>query len=556
VSLNWAGIKSENVASVWLLYHLCDRLSPAQFKELAERVGLAREAGESYGDYTRRIRDDFGVMVNGRTLRALAFETAVGKIGPDLLFDGLADDYDLLTRFHYHLEGETEVKDNERETKLRERIARRSFTAQKKLYDALAGVREWAEGLAGDGGRDFWQNPDGPFFYEEEGGGRLAYGFSPPASGWRRIDAARAARRWLDGGRREGFWDAVLLDGLLRAGTVSRLDEAMEREYRRLSALPAYGPDVLYRLRDFRVLAGLRYVIALARLAGVGSRLEPVLSFPLGSNVVSPLEVARLYETLVTGVSRRSGRDPAGAGLMLIDHIEDMDGEEVYRVKRTSTRVLDAKTSLAIADILRGVVRHGTGRHAYRSIRLHSADPARERLLAELDLPVPTLGKTGTANQFRNSAFAGYVPGVGARGNALTLRHGYAMAAYVGYDDNEPMVRSSTHVTGSTGGLRVWTDVADFIINNKMYERWFDLDALAFAGVDEVPLRYPDLGQARLDGGSGITSVADVDDLLLGVGAGADGVMIGPATIAFGSIDRGGELRPGRFFAPFWRVSP
>lgn len=33
VSMSWAGVHSENLATVWLLYHLCDRLSPAQFKE-------------------------------------------------------------------------------------------------------------------------------------------------------------------------------------------------------------------------------------------------------------------------------------------------------------------------------------------------------------------------------------------------------------------------------------------------------------------------------------------------------------------------------------------
>lgn len=57
---------------------------------------------------------------------------------------------------------------------------------------------------------------------------------------------------------------------------------AMARELQRLSSLKPYSPDVLHSLRDFRILAGLRYIIGMCRELGIESELDAVLSFPWG----------------------------------------------------------------------------------------------------------------------------------------------------------------------------------------------------------------------------------------------------------------------------------
>ncbi|MEC8423306.1 MAG: hypothetical protein VX000_05985, partial [Myxococcota bacterium] len=62
VSLAWAGTRSENLASIWLLAHLLDRLDANQFAEVAGLVGLTRRKDEERGAWIRRIRDDWGII--------------------------------------------------------------------------------------------------------------------------------------------------------------------------------------------------------------------------------------------------------------------------------------------------------------------------------------------------------------------------------------------------------------------------------------------------------------------------------------------------------------
>lgn len=70
-------------------------------------------------------------------------------------------------------------------------------------------------------------------------------------------------------------------------------------------------------------------------------------------------------------------------------------------------------------------MREGTGKSAYR----------------RLPNSVPFAGKTGTTNNYRDSWFAGFSPGVTA-------------VVWLGRDDNE-----RTSLTGATGALTVWTDI-------------------------------------------------------------------------------------------------
>ena len=47
VSMSWAGVHSENIATIWLLSHLCDRLTPLQFRNVVDYLGLSKLAEES-----------------------------------------------------------------------------------------------------------------------------------------------------------------------------------------------------------------------------------------------------------------------------------------------------------------------------------------------------------------------------------------------------------------------------------------------------------------------------------------------------------------------------
>lgn len=555
VSMSWAGVKSENVASVWLLYHLCERLDPAQFDELLSRLQLARTEGESYQQYRGRIRDKYGIVINNMSLRQLAFERAVKVIEPDLLFAGKIEESELLNRFHYRLDTSVDAEDISDEAEVRRDILRRSFARMQKLFRQLQRYRVQVSSPAnGFGG---WVQEEGDLEEQKVKSmytldGRYAFSETAPSPEWQLLDTAAVALRWQQS-IAEGldFWGEVLLDNLLSAGTVKQMASLIETEYTRLKGMPAYSSEVLFQMRDFKVLAGLQYVIGLAREMGVRSALEPVLSFPLGSNVITPLEVAQIYETIVTGKRYRLGRQGSGEALTIIDRIERSNGEVLYEPVRMTKQVVDSKTSLEVSDILRKVIVYGTGRYADRNIRLQSHNPGTQEMLAELDLRVPVLGKTGTANRFRNSAFAGFVPGLLVGENAVGLSNGYTLAIYEGFDDNESMVRTSSHITGSTGALRLWTEVVNHLIDDQGYGDALDLEDLSFSLNVELPLVYPDLGQVVLSP-ERISTLGDVADSLMPQHSlNSDSVQLGPSVVSFGKIS-GRQLTPDRHFKPYW----
>ena len=95
----WAGIQSENLATVWLLYHLCDKLDLSQFRQIAEKAGLTRREDESDEQYKTRMRDVHGIVVNKEALSKAVFEEAKAELTTDLIFDGEEDELEALKMF-------------------------------------------------------------------------------------------------------------------------------------------------------------------------------------------------------------------------------------------------------------------------------------------------------------------------------------------------------------------------------------------------------------------------------------------------------------------------
>jgi len=113
VSMIWAGAKSENLASVWLLYHLTDRLNKKEFKQVAEKLGLSRTESETYMDYVKKIRDKYGILVNDSILLKAAFEEAKKDVETDLIFGGNEKALDNLNRLHlYADQGDAGMSNN------------------------------------------------------------------------------------------------------------------------------------------------------------------------------------------------------------------------------------------------------------------------------------------------------------------------------------------------------------------------------------------------------------------------------------------------------------
>ncbi len=568
VSMSWAGVHSENLATVWLVAHLCDKLTPGQFKEVLSHLGMAQEDGESYNHYMRRIRDDMGVIVDQQALQQLAFDQARFAVESDLIFDGQDGEVEFLQKMHYSeqyavmlAEEEAAASENEEadedptkaeiaEAKLRKGLVRWSFERLQKQYDGLLRLKTFPDATLEQHVPNFYYIPmaaqnrgavkkdfsEYQFIYAEEA-----------EPGWRPVTSKLFSV--MVGGMlpadKEQFWGRVRLDNLLSVSTVEMVASAMAKELERLDSLEPYSPEVLHSLRDFRILAGLQYLIGFCRELGVESDLEPVLSFPLGSNVISLYEVARMYEGITSGmVYTIDGLQ--SAGLDLIARIETYDGEVIYTSKPVKKRLVDPQTTLAVNDILRNVVKYGTGRYAYRNVQLHSRDPELESNLLQMGITVPVLGKTGTANRFSNAAFAGLVPGsYQGRENGVTLQNGLVLASYVGYDDNKPMAKGTTHITGSTGALPVWARVAADYILNRDYGKALDLADLSFSGTKELPLFYPEVGQIEVP-------VAVSGGGLLLTGAEGSHSAVRAPLVTFGDILPGGEVKTQRAFRPYW----
>ncbi len=130
------------------------------------------------------------------------------------------------------------------------------------------------------------------------------------------------------------------------------------------------------------------------------------LSLALGTLGLSPLELAGKY-TIISNYGTRV--DP-----VLIRRVTGPRGEELYTEEANATELVEPKQAYLMIDILRDVVRRGTGRRA--------------------QVPgVEVAGKTGTTNDYKDAWFCGFTPDIEA-------------VVWYGQDDNTPLKK------GEAGG--------------------------------------------------------------------------------------------------------
>ena len=158
---------------------------------------------------------------------------------------------------------------------------------------------------------------------------------------------------------------------------------------------------------------GIRYAIDYARRMGIGSPLSADLSLALGSSGASLIELTRAYSVFANG------------GILVepifITKVVDRDGESLEENQPSFTEAISRETAYVMTDLLRAVVKEGTG--------------WRVRALKR-----PAAGKTGTTDDLRDAWFLGFDP---------TLVTG----VWVGYDDRRPMGKGET---GSRAASPIW----------------------------------------------------------------------------------------------------
>jgi len=565
VSMSWAGTKSENVASVWLVAHLCDQLTPVQFRDMAEHLDLTPRVvdgeTEAYRAYRTRIRDEYGILITNDTLRDAAFRAAVRTSETDFMFEDLLDDYRFFRSISYGLNFDRYRKMIDQEVAGSDASERSELQARKSMlymnYLALKSMRQRLKSFA--------EWIDSPTFFtdrQEEGGagsGELFYNYE---TGRYVFQSGRVADPNLEvvyrsqleeqlyslsSTERARFWERVQLYGMVSVAGFDLLSQQMEVEYQRLERELPYSFDVLADVSDFRIFAGLKYLIALAREMGIASGMQPVLSFPLGSNVVSLLETTRMYEGLVTGNVTTYGADGNNKerdSLLFIDRIESADGQILYKPEQQAKTVLGPKARLAVGHILENVVKFGTGRQADQGVKLSSKE---DQAINKLKISVPVLGKTGTANDYTNAAFFGYLPAPAEDGSGLVLHNGYAVGVYVGYDDNVSMRKSTIKISGAAGALPTWIEIVNTLIREHDFAGKLDPAEMSFNGLQ---LNRDALGQLNLaadpEQGGIVTSPAR---------AASTTNRYQPSILTFGTLAADGGFTPDRSYQPFWRAA-
>jgi penicillin-binding protein 1A len=133
-------------------------------------------------------------------------------------------------------------------------------------------------------------------------------------------------------------------------------------------------------------IVGPQNVATTAHRMGITTPLEPVCSITLGTQAVNPLEMTSGYATLA---ARGVYRSPQA-----FDLVRGPGGGVIGQLGAEDVQAIPQNSADLVTYALEGVVSHGTGTAAY--------------------FGRPAAGKTGTAENFQDAWFCGYVPQLAA----------------------------------------------------------------------------------------------------------------------------------------------
>ena len=162
---------------------------------------------------------------------------------------------------------------------------------------------------------------------------------------------------------------------------------------------------------------GADAVAETATRMGIATPINAVPAIALGSQEVTPLEMASAYGTL------------ANAGVHVPAHgiveVADASGEVLFTPEVTGTEALSPAVAYLVTDMLKGVVSKGTGTAA--------------------KIGRPAAGKTGTTQAYRDAWFVGYTPDLAA-------------AVWMGYPEAQKEMTNvhGKKVTGGSFPAQIW----------------------------------------------------------------------------------------------------
>ena len=460
VSMAWAGARSENLATVWLLYHLTDYLNTGEFRRIADLVGLGEKEGETYDAYKDRIRDKYGIVINNQAIREAAFEEAKKQVRSDVIFAGYEEILTSIGRIHFDLP-ESVLNDEKQDGfQIRRWSFQRLAALNNEMKRKVEEIRNsLGQSVLPEDARDLagLSKPLANFYLGTGEGARkiLVYTDSPQRKGTLTLTpvtpdlAASEASLFKD-------INAIRIDGWLPSEMVGLLERNTERNFTEMLARKRYSFETLSQISDFRTLVNLSFVVYLSKKLGITTELDPVLSFPLGPNSISIMEAALAYESLLTGYRFPFPVGDKEDAVPIIQRITDREGNILWEYAGKPEKVVSDRVSAQVSEILKNVMENGTGSSARDAVKV-------------FDTSIPSFGKTGTANNYTNSSFVGFIPGYDKKGGQMSMNEGYVIASYVGYDDNRPMKGKYLSVYGASGALPLWVATAKAVAASPDY---------------------------------------------------------------------------------------
>lgn len=425
VSILWAAVRSENIASIWLLDHLLDKLSIEEFMGVAAENGYLKREDEAFDDYRKRLRDQHGLYLNETAKQEIEFSKAQKSLYEKLLYENRPAAARALRNMFYGRNVESGKKKYQK-------IQREYFAEfNHNFLHYLAILKD----------RDLKAlNPEDPL--------------SPTALS------------------DEEVYPNLNLSDIRRLNGMMGIPRE-DVDYSKAEEL-FYWPD-------FRRSVAMAAFAKFAGEIGIHGKLREVQSMPLGVNEIPLAEMTTAYQTLLTGNIYKCA-DGEWNEPCLVKEIRDRDGRRIFENSVETKKVLSDTVTEQMAVMLHAVFQYGTAISQYKNLTMTS--PSGENTLL-----YPTFGKTGTTNDYRNVAFLGAIPTFVPNKNGFALDSVIAIGSYVGFDDNRPLKSGRTRIAGSSGGLPQWAEFAKAVVKVRGENLKVDFLDISMLAKGEIPLR-------------------------------------------------------------------
>ena len=314
VSILWATVRSENIATIWLLDHLLDKLSDEEFAEVAAENGYLKREEETTEDYRKRLRDKHGLYLNETAKQEMEFTKAQKNLYEKFIYENRPN--------------------------------------------AARALRNMFYGRNVENGKKKYRKIDKAYFAEFDHNFLRYLGILKEQDLKATAPDENLTEPIAD---REVYPDLKLSDIRRLNGMVEIPSE--ETDYSKVESL-RYWPD-------FRRSVSMAAFARFAKEIGIQGELREVLSMPLGVNEIPLSEMTTAYQTLLSGNIYKCA-DGDWNEPCLIKEIRNREGREIFANVVEVKKVLSDSVTEQMAVMLHAVFEYGTARSQYKNLTVQS----------------------------------------------------------------------------------------------------------------------------------------------------------------------------------------